>query len=197
MTMGDLPPNAKKVFEGVIFDVYQWEQKMYDGSTQVFERLDRADTVDVLATTKDGKILIQRQSQPDRDKSFLCLIGGRVEKGEEPLAAAKREMLEETGYTSQDWSLLLSYRPMFKIRWDMHVYVARDCEKSAEQHLDPGERIEVTQVTFDELLNLVDSGGMHRIHDEVRQRCIRAKYHRPAYEAFYREIFGNDPQPTH
>lgn len=192
--MGDMPSNAKKVFEGVIFDVYQWEQKMYDGTTKTFERLDRADTVDVLATTKGGKILIQRQSQPDRDEAFLCLIGGRVEKGEDTLGAAKREMLEETGYTSDDWSLLLSYRPMFKIRWDMHVYVARDCEKIAEQHLDPGEKIDVMQVTFDEFLDLVDSGEMRRIHDEVRQRCIRAKYHRPSYEVFYKELFGKQPQ---
>lgn len=188
--MSDIPSHAKKVFEGVIFDVYQWEQKMYDGTIKTFERLNRADTVDVLAVTTDGKILIQRQSQPDRDESFLCLIGGRVEKGEETLATAKREMLEETGYTSQGWSLLLSYRPMFKIRWDMHVFVARDCEKTAEQQLDSGERIEVIEVTFDEFLDLVDSGEMRRIHDEVRQRCIRAKYHRPSYKIFYEEVFG-------
>lgn len=185
-----MPNNAKKVFEGVIFDVYQWEQKMYDGTTEIFERLDRADTVEILATTKDGKILIQRQHQPDRDELFLCLIGGRVEKGEDTLAAAEREMLEETGYTSGDWSLLLSYRPMFKIRWDMYVYNARHCEKTAEQHLDPGEKIEVMQVTFDEFLDLVDSDEMYHVHDQIRQRCIRAKYHRPSYEAFYREIFG-------
>lgn len=189
-----MPSNAKKVFEGVIFDVYQWEQKMYDGTTKTFERLDRADTVDVLATTKGGKILIQRQSQPDRDEAFLCLIGGRVEKGEDTLEAAKREMLEETGYTSPTWELLLSYRPMFKIRWDMYVYVARNCEKTADQHLDPGERIGVMVVTFDEFLDLVDSGEMRRIHDEVRQRCIRAKYHRPSYEVFYKELFGKQPQ---
>lgn len=191
--MGDMPSNAKKVFGGVIFDVYQWEQKMYDGSTQIFEQLDRTDTVDILAMTKEGKILIQRQSQPDRDEVFLCLTGGRVEKGEEPLAAAKRETLEETGYTSEDWKFLLTSRPMRKIRWDMHVFVARNSEKTADQHLDPGEKIEVMEVTFDGFIELVDSGQMHHIHDQIRQRCIRAKYHRPSYEAFYREVFGKQP----
>ena len=166
---------------------------MYDGSTQLFERLDRNDTVDVLATTNGSKILLERQSQPDREESFLCLIGGRVEKDEDILEAAKREMLEETGYASEDWSLLLSHRPMFKIRWDMHVFVARACEKTSPQQLDPGERIEIIEVSFDAFLELIDSGEMHRIHDEVRSRCIRAKYHRPSYEALYREIFGKKP----
>jgi 8-oxo-dGTP pyrophosphatase MutT (NUDIX family) len=191
--MGDMPSHAKKVFTGEIFDVYQWEQKMYDGSTQIFERLDRDDTVDVLATTKDGNILIERQSQPDRDKAFLCLIGGRIEAGEDTLEAAKREMLEETGYTSEEWSLLMSCRLMDKIHWNMYVCVARHCEKTTQQHLDPGERIDVREVTFDEFLDLVDSGDMRRIHQEIRVRCIRAKYHRPSYEAFYREIFGKAP----
>ncbi len=189
----DMPQNAKKVFEGVIFDVYQWEQKMYDGTTEIFERLDRADTVDVLATTKEGKIIIQRQSQPDREEAFLCLIGGRVEKGEEPLDAAKREMLEETGFTSMQWSHFFSFSPMLKLRWVMHVFVARDSDKSAEQNLDPGEKIEVREVTFDEFIELVDSGTLWRIHNEIRVRCIRAKYHRPSYEMFYNEIFGKQP----
>lgn len=188
--MNPLPINAKKVFSGVIFDVYQWEQEMYDGSTEIFERLDRADTVDVLAITRDGKILIQRQSQPDREESFLSLIGGRVEKGEDTLEAAKREMQEETGYTSDQWEFLLSHEPTRKIRWEMFVYVARNCEKTMDQDLDPGERIEVREVTFDQFIELVDSGEMGRIHDQIRERCIRAKYHRPSYEAFHREIFG-------
>lgn len=187
-----MPENAKKVFSGVIFDVYQWEQKMYDGSIETFERLDRADTIDVLAVTTAGKILIQRQSQPDRDEAFLCLIGGRVEKEEDTLVAAKREMLEETGYFSSEWELLGSYQPTVKIRWEMFVYVARNCEKIDEQHLDPGEQIELQKVTFDEFIDLVDTGKMRRIPDIIRERCIRAKYHRPSYEAFNREIFGSD-----
>jgi ADP-ribose pyrophosphatase len=188
-----MPENAKKVFQGVIFDVYQWEQKMYDGSTEIFESIDRADTTDVIAITKEGKLIIQNQSQPDRDESFLCLIGGRVEKGEDSLEGAKREMLEETGCASEQWKLLDRYQPTHKIRWEMFVYVARDCEKVTEPHLDPGERIDVREITFDELIELVDSRQMRRIPDVLRERCIRAKYHRPSYEAFYREVFGSNP----
>ncbi len=37
-----IPPNAKRVFKGIIFDVYQWQQKMFDGSKETFEMLKRA-----------------------------------------------------------------------------------------------------------------------------------------------------------
>ena len=52
------PPQAKRVFKGMIFDVYQWEQEMYDGSTHTFEKIIRPDTVLVIPVTEDGKIII-------------------------------------------------------------------------------------------------------------------------------------------
>jgi ADP-ribose pyrophosphatase len=188
--MSKLPENARKVFEGVIFDVYQWEQEMYDGSTATFERIDRADTADIIALTPQGKILIQHQRQPDREDWFLCLVGGRIETGEDPLDGAKREMLEETGHTSEQWKLIDRYQPTHKIRWEMFVYVARECTKVAQQNLDSGEQIQLKEVTFDEFIELVDSREMKRIPDVIRERCIRAKYHKPSYEAFKKEIFG-------
>ena len=47
-----MPEHAKKVFSGVMFDVYQWEQEMYDGSTATFEKLTRPDTAQVIPVTK-------------------------------------------------------------------------------------------------------------------------------------------------
>ena len=86
-----VPQNAKKVFTGQIFDVYQWEQVMYDGSWATFEMLGRPDTVEVIATSGE-QIYYARQSQPTKDE-FIGLFGGRVEEGEEPLVAAKRELV--------------------------------------------------------------------------------------------------------
>ncbi|NQV90125.1 NUDIX hydrolase [Candidatus Uhrbacteria bacterium] len=188
--MGKLPSHAKKVFEGVIFDVYQWEQKMYDGSTAVFERLDRADTVEIIAVTLEGKILIQRQQQPDSEEWFLDTIAGRVEADEEPFDGAKREMLEETGYASEAWFPLEVFRPNGKIDWNIHLFVARDSQKVSEQNLDPGERIEVREVTFDEFIELVDTHKMKRVSYPLRERCIRAKYDSAKKEEFRAEIFG-------
>ena len=188
--MVEIPAQAKCVFKGVIFDVYQWEQEMYDGTTEIFEKLRRASTVEIIATTPEGKILVQRQEQPDNKASFLSLVGGRIEQGEEPLEAAKREMLEETGFSSNQWNHLETYDGSNKVDWKNFIYTAQNCHKISEQHLDAGERIEVREVTFDEFIDLVESHQLKRICESLRQRCIRAKYHQPSHEAFYKLIYG-------
>ena len=58
-----IPKNARLVFNGKLFQVYQWRQKMFDGSYQIFERARRADSVITIATVKD-KIVVLKQKQP-------------------------------------------------------------------------------------------------------------------------------------
>ncbi len=149
-----LPTNAKRVFKGVIFDVYHWQQKMFDGSLQTFEMLKRSNSILVLPIVGD-KILISREEQPGKDR-FLCLLGGRQEEGEEPLDAAKRELLEESGLVSQSWELWKTYEPNSKIDSCIHVFIAKDCEKKAEPHLDSGEKIELVPLNFGALLALAN-----------------------------------------
>ena len=60
-----IPPDAKKVFSGVLFDVYQWEQKMFDGSVATFEKLKRPDTVVVFPVLPNGRIILTEQEQPN------------------------------------------------------------------------------------------------------------------------------------
>lgn len=150
-----IPEKAKRVFKGVIFDVYQWEQEMYDGSTATFEMLKRPDTVLVIPTI-DDKILITDQEQPDK-KPFYSLFGGRLDEGEEPMNGAKRELLEESGMVSEDWELWKTYEPFSKMDWQVYMYIARNCKKVAEQKLDPGERITIRQVDIHQFIEMVTS----------------------------------------
>mgnify|MGYP001564558797 CR=1 FL=1 len=151
----DLPANAKKAFSGELFDVWQWDQKMYDGSTKTFERISRADAVVVIAIVND-KIMILNQEQPDYAKPYISMPGGRVEDGEDPLESAKRELLEETGYESSDWEFLRKDQPMHKINCQIHIFIARNCKKTGEQNLDSGEKIEVKWYDFDQFLSLAN-----------------------------------------
>src|SRR3989344_5268859 len=100
-----MPKSAKRVFKGVVFDVYQWQQQMFDGTYETFEKIKRVDTVIVLPVTKEGKIILTKQQQPN-GKPFTRVAGGRVDEGEGVLAAAKRELLEETGYEAVKFELL-------------------------------------------------------------------------------------------
>ncbi|HEY4513381.1 MAG TPA: hypothetical protein VJH06_02610 [Candidatus Paceibacterota bacterium] len=71
-----IPDDAKRVFKGVIFDVYQWEQEMYDGTKAIFEKLKRPDTVVVFPVLPDGKIILTEQEQPGK-KPFIGATGGQ------------------------------------------------------------------------------------------------------------------------
>ncbi len=148
-----IPKQAKKVFTGEIFDVYQWEQELYDGSTATFEMLKRPATVQIIPVAGDS-ILLSYEEQPMKPRTF-SLFGGRVERGEDLLACAKRELKEETGYTSDNWELYRSYEFAGKIDWTVHIYIARKCVKTAEQSLDAGEKIDVKPVQFNQFIDIV------------------------------------------
>jgi ADP-ribose pyrophosphatase len=150
--MKKIPDNAKKVFEGIIFDVYHWEQEMFDGSFATFEAIKRVDTNAIVAVL-DNKILITKEEQPGK-APFFGLPGGRTERGEEALLAAKRELLEETGYEMKDWSLWFveDSSKASKIEWNTFYFVARGFDTKTEPNLDPGEKIEVEQITLEQFI---------------------------------------------
>jgi len=148
-----IPASAKRVFKGVIFDVYQWEQKMFDGSMATFERLKRPSTIQVIPIM-GSKIILAREQQPLQEEKY-SFIGGRQEEGETDLETAKRELMEEAGLASNDWELLWNFDSFGKIDWKICVFVAKNCKKVAAQKLDPGEKITPEEYSFDEFVEKV------------------------------------------
>jgi len=126
---------------------------MYDGSFETFEKLKRVDTVGVIPITPDGKILISQQEQPSI-APFWGTFGGRIEPNESPFDAAKRELLEESGYASDQWQLWHAFQPLEKIEWSIYNFIAKDCQLVATSTPDVGEKITVQAVTFEEFLKI-------------------------------------------
>ncbi len=148
-----IPDQAKNVFKGKIFDVYQWEQEMFDGSKEIFEMIKRTATVEIIPTV-NNKIFFADQEQPSKGK-FCSLFGGRVDKEEPWLDAAKRELREEAGMESDDWELLHVFEPYSKIDWQIPLYAARNVRLVDEQNLDPGEKISIKECLFENLDTIV------------------------------------------
>lgn len=151
-----LPAEAKRVFKGVIYDVYQWQQQMFDGSRETFEMLKRPDTVEVFAV-KYGKVILLNQQQPGYKGDLLGLAGGRVDENEAPIDAAKRELLEETGMSFKNWKLINVVQPQSKIEWFIYTFVATEFLSQTNPQYDPGEKITVSEVEFDEYLMQKDN----------------------------------------
>lgn len=172
-----IPKDAKSVFKGKIFEVYQWQQEQYDGTFTTFEKVKRPDTVSIIPVTKDKKIILTKQLQPSILEPFYSPVGGVVDPGEAVTAAAHRELQEETGYTSDDVSLWYSFQASFKVEWSLYIFVAHNCYKTSEQHLDSGEKIEPIFVDFDEFFKIATGNNFR--DKELSLRLLREHYHDP------------------
>lgn len=168
-----MPDTARKVFTGEIFDIYQWEQVQFDGTTRIFEKAKRDDTVAVIATTADKKIMLIEDEQPARG-TVLTFPGGRIDPGEDAFTAAKRELLEETGFESADWELWKAYQPVTKLDWAMYLFVARNCKEASDIKLDAGERITLLPVSLDDAIRMVDEERFEG--DMTRYEFVRAGF---------------------
>ena len=167
-----IPDNAKKVFGGVLFDVYQWEQELFDGTKTLFEKLKRPDTVVVFPVLDDGKILLTEQEQPGKEP-FVGATGGRVDSGEDILEAAKRELLEESGYEASEFILWDAQHPTSKIDWVVYTFIAKGLKKVSDMNLDAGEKITLKPVSLDEFIDIAINKNF--VEKEIIPKLYEAK----------------------
>lgn len=180
-----IPENAKVVYKGVVFDVYQWEQKMYDNTVQTFEKVKQRDTVVVFPVLDNGDILLTEQTQPGRD-FFIDASSGRVDEGEDILDAAKRELLEETGYIADEFILWKAQQPFAKTEYVIYNFIAKGCKKVDDQHVDAGEQVKLVPYSFDEFLKLGQNNSF-RAYDIVIE-LLRAQLDENKYKEL-KELF--------
>ena len=172
-----LPPHAKKVFGGVLFDIYQWEQEMFDGTNKTFEKLTRPDTVVIYPVLPDGRIILINEEQPGLAKHVLPKpVAGRLEPGEDPEAGALRELREESGYDAKTltlWKAMQGY-PTTKVDYAIFSFIAKNITQVGPPELDGGEKITLTTVTFDEFIEI----GSNPVFFErdVHPDIVAAKY---------------------
>lgn len=152
-----IPEQATCAFRGEIFDVYQWPQVLFDGSTETFEMLRRPDTVAVICIV-EGKLLVLDEVQPHRG-ARRNFPGGRVDDTDESIiAAAQREVHEETGYSFSQWRLLNVTQPVAKMEWFVHTVLAWSVTGKDEPHRDAGEQITEQLIDFGEVKRMAEAG---------------------------------------
>ncbi len=116
--------------------------------------------VTALPITKEGKVLMVKQYRHALEEECIELPGGCVDATDNDfITAIKREMMEETGYEFEEVISLgsISSNPSTNNNL-MHMFVATGGKKIKGQDLDHNEEIEVFEITFEELMDLVDKG---------------------------------------
>ncbi len=143
-----------------IFKVrYDWMVNPRNGRQSRATILETPDWVDIVAETSDGKIVFVDQFRFGVDAVTTEIPAGIIELGETPLAAAQRELLEETGCTSKDWVDLGWVEPNSAFQDNRcHQWLARDVRLTDAPDLDDGEMIAVRVLALDEVRQEIATG---------------------------------------
>ena len=152
--------NTKEVFRGLLFKYLTVERESLDtGAKGKFDVLQTIDWVNLIALDEDKNVIMVKQYRHGNDQITLEIPGGGNHPGEDPLIGAKRELREETGYESEDWTFLgkTSPNPAFMGNY-CYSYLARNCKKVGELQLDPLEEIEVVKVPLSDINSKIKSG---------------------------------------
>jgi ADP-ribose pyrophosphatase len=158
--------SSKLAYKGKVFSVFSDKVEEPGGNINTRDVIRHNGSVVMLAVDEskdpnDPEIVFERQYRHAAGQFLIELPAGRVEPHEAPLAAAKRELIEETGYRAKRWTLLTKYfaSPGFLGEW-MQIYLARDIREGAAVP-EPDENIEVFRLKLSEALALIAGNKIH------------------------------------
>jgi 8-oxo-dGTP pyrophosphatase MutT (NUDIX family) len=150
------------------------------GVTGTYVTIASPDWINMIAVTHEGEVVLVRQYRHGVDDITLEIPSGIVDPGETELAAAQRELREETGYTAERWQYLGSVHPNPAFQGNRcHSFLAAQCRRTAEPELDAGEDIEVVALPLWQVGRLLQDGGID---------------HALAIAAFFRYIQEGQPE---
>ncbi|MBA5689315.1 NUDIX domain-containing protein [Rugamonas apoptosis] len=146
------------VYDGKFLKVQKDQVALPDGQHTAREYIRHPGAVVILPVLDDGSVLMERQFRYPLDQVFIEFPAGKIDPGEDPLACAKRELEEETGYTAKDWQFVsVIHNAIAYSDEHLDLYLARGLKAGAAK-LDEGEFLETFTATIDELLDWVRSG---------------------------------------
>ena len=150
--------SSNTIYEGKILKLKVEEVSLPNGDISSREIIEFPNSVSVIALTEDNKVILVRQYRKPCEKELLEIVAGKVDKGEDALNCAKRELSEETGYTSEKWKKVASFytTPGYSNEF-MTMFIAFNVVKG-KAHPDEDEFVEVVKIELKKFLKEVEEG---------------------------------------
>lgn len=140
---------------------YDWRENPRNGKQLKCVILESGDWVNIVAVTPAQKLVTVRQFRFGIEKVTLEIPGGLVDPGEVHEAAARRELQEETGYTTENWAYLGSCEVNPAIRGNIcHHWLAKDVELTHATAFDEGEDLTIELLSLEEIRHAIRTGEM-------------------------------------
>jgi len=150
--------SGELVYDGHFLKVQSDQVSLPDGRITSREYIRHPGAVVILPLFADGTVLLERQFRYPLDRVFIEFPAGKIDPGEDTLECAKRELLEETGYSAGSWQFVCTIHNAIAYADEhLEIYLARDLTAGQAQ-LDEGEFLEVYRAPLSELMAQVQSG---------------------------------------
>lgn len=150
--------SVKGIFSGKVITVHHDDVVLSDGRKSQRECVDHPGGVAVIGFTEDNEVLLVRQFRYPYKETIYEIPAGKLEKGEDPFEAGKREFREETGAIAEEYIWLGEVYPTPGYTNEIiRLYAARNIS-FVDQSLDDGEMLQVCKMKFDELIRRIMSG---------------------------------------
>lgn len=148
----ELKTGGQELLKGRFLHAFRDTVRLPDGSETTREYVVHPGAVMVIPILDDGRLVLERQFRYPVGQVMIEFPAGKLDPGEEPLACARRELLEETGYSAREWARAGRLHPVISYSTEfIDIWFARGLDLS-ERRLDEGEFLEVFTATPDELL---------------------------------------------
>ena len=144
---------SEELFKGRLLHAFRDTVRLPDGGEATREYVVHPGAVMMIPLLDDGRLVLERQFRYPMGRVMTEFPAGKLDIGEDPLACAKRELLEETGYTAREWARAGVLHPIVSYSTEfIDVWFARGLTLR-QPSLDEGEFLEVFTATLAELLD--------------------------------------------